>query len=430
MESKFAIEAQGLSKTYKLFASNTWMGMSILGFDFLIPQSKVKSFQALSDISLDIKHGERIGLIGRNGAGKSTLLRIISGLLSPTTGKVNIHGNVQSLMDTGVGFHPDFTGLDNIKASLNYNGLDENESKAALEDIISFVELGDFLNQPLRTYSLGMKARLGFATATAIKPEILIVDEVLSAGDGYFAAKSAERVKKLTEGGTTLILVSHSTQQIIQFCDRCIWLDQGKVVEEGPTLEVVKSYERYIKELDDKRLKLQNLMPQRPPVNEHTQEGDKPTSERLSRWPGLPGLKIEKVTLKGSEGEERFVYETGEAMHFEVDVKPELDQRMFFKLVIMTYSADGKCLTLHCTDEVASTGEIQKFGLTYDPIMLGGGDYVFSVALYKHLDPNDFSTAEVYDLIDRSYLFKIVAKQKTDPSQFLHPAKWVLPERA
>lgn len=221
-----------------------------MGLGFTLPKTKrtFSLFHALHDINFTIARGERIGLVGRNGAGKTTLLKLITDNFEPSSGRVLVNGSVQALMQLGLGFHPEFSGLENIRSALSYNGLVGKELEEAVEDVIDFVELGDFLNQPLKTYSLGMNARLQFAAATAIRPDILLVDEVLSAGDSYFSAKSAFRMDKLAKSGCTLILVSHSWQQIQQYCNRCIWLLDGRVHMDGPTHEVMAKYEVMIAE--------------------------------------------------------------------------------------------------------------------------------------------------------------------------------------
>lgn len=248
------IELDDLSKIYRLYkgiGDRIW-GMSGLERYRFWRKTDVQNFQALDCLSFSIGAGERIGIVGRNGAGKTTLLKILTGVVQPTSGSVQVKGPVQALMQVGLGFHPDFTGYENIRSSLIYNGLSALETERALDEIVDFVELGDFLQQPFKTYSLGMRSRLQFATATAIRPDILVIDEVLGAGDGYFSAKSADRVKRLTGSGCTLLLVSHGMQQILQFCDRVLWLDCGKLVMDGPALDVVNAYEEFIHAVLDK----------------------------------------------------------------------------------------------------------------------------------------------------------------------------------
>jgi len=226
-KQNIAISIVCLKKVYRLYQNTFDRVIDALGLDRLRigRKKKYQEFSALDDLSVTIEHGERIGLIGRNGAGKTTLLKLITGVFEPTAGKISVDGSVQALMQIGIGFHMEMSGYENIRGALIYNGLTERQMDEAIEDVIEFVELGDYLYQPLRTYSLGMLSRLQFATATAIRPDILIADEVLGVGDAYFSAKSADRMRRLTGSGCTLILVSHSMQQILQFCERAIWID-------------------------------------------------------------------------------------------------------------------------------------------------------------------------------------------------------------
>lgn len=257
-DAKPVITFEHVSKVYKLFGSRQQQVMDGIGLARFLPANKrpkFGEFHALRAVSFSIKSGERVGIIGRNGAGKTTLLRLITQNFGPTRGRVKIDGSVQALMQLGLGFHPEFTGRENIVASLNYNGLVGPAFDEALAEVIEFVELGDFLDQPVKAYSLGMQARLQFAAATAIRPNILIVDEVLGAGDAYFAAKSAHRMKKLATSGCTLLLVSHATSEILRFCQRVIWIHQGAILMDGPALDVVRVYEAYIEELNFKMRK-------------------------------------------------------------------------------------------------------------------------------------------------------------------------------
>ena len=240
-----AIRLQNVSKIYKLHGSQSDQLIDVLGLQRFGIKTKTpsKEFAALSDISLDVPRGHRIGIVGRNGAGKTTMLKLICGNFAPTSGEVEVNGTVQALMNIGLGFHPEYTGRENVEASLQYNGLARDEYEQAIEGIIDFCELGEFLDQPFKTYSLGMQARLMFAAATAIKPDILIVDEVLGAGDAYFVAKSKIRVQRMIEAGCTMLLVSHSMQQVLELCDEAIWLEQGSIKMRGESLVVVKAYE-------------------------------------------------------------------------------------------------------------------------------------------------------------------------------------------
>lgn len=258
MSDHFTVRLTNVGKMYKLYPSRLANFLDAVGIARWWPNQRVSEFWALRGIDLELARGQRMGIIGRNGAGKSTLLRLITGNYAPTEGEVQVKGQVQALFDVGAGFHPDFTGYENMRASLTYLGLNAQELSAAVEEIAEFTELGPFLGQPFKTYSLGMQARLGFATATAINPDILIVDEVLGAGDAYFASKSNERMKKLVESGSAVLIVSHALSEIIRYCDEAIWIERGRIVRRGPSMEIVSAYEAFIHTLDDRRLKAKN----------------------------------------------------------------------------------------------------------------------------------------------------------------------------
>jgi lipopolysaccharide transport system ATP-binding protein len=256
-----AIEVNNVGKMYELFSNPLHKVLNVFGIDkILFFENRNKQiFWALRGIKLNITKGSKVGIIGSNGAGKSTLLKIITGNVEPTEGTVDIKGRIQALMELGTGFHPEFTGRQNIRASLAYQGINQDKIVLLEQDIIEFSELENFIDQPVKTYSAGMYARLAFSTATAIDPDILIIDEILGVGDAYFINRCTERMKKLTESGTTLLLVSHSMGQVLQFCDRAIWIDRGRIVQDDSSMEVVKAYERYNRVIENRRLVAKNI---------------------------------------------------------------------------------------------------------------------------------------------------------------------------
>ncbi|MHB1418867.1 MAG: ABC transporter ATP-binding protein [Bacillota bacterium] len=257
-----SLEIRELSKMYKLYRRPLDKVLDAFGLNkILFWRTKYyREFWALKGINLEVKRGERLGIIGRNGAGKSTMLKIISGNIDPTEGEIKVNGRIQALMELGTGFHPEFTGRQNIRASLAYQGLDMKKIQAMEEEIIDFSELEEFIDQPIKTYSAGMYARLAFTVATAIEPEILIIDEVLGAGDAYFAGKCVERMKKLTEeSGATVLFVSHDLSSVQQLCNRVIWLDRGRIKEEGDPLSVIKAYMVEVRKEEELRLKAREL---------------------------------------------------------------------------------------------------------------------------------------------------------------------------
>ena len=210
---------------------------------FLKRKLKFKEFVALDHVTFDVKKGEVLGLIGHNGAGKSTILKVISGILKPTNGEVKIYGNVVPMLELGSGFDMEMTGRENVFLNGAILGYSEAFLKEKYDEIVEFSEIGEFIDIPIRNYSSGMTARLAFAIATVVEPEILIVDEVLSVGDANFQEKSKRRMMELMSGGTTVLFVSHSLPQIREMCDRVAWLDHGKLKMIGDTQQVCDAYE-------------------------------------------------------------------------------------------------------------------------------------------------------------------------------------------
>jgi lipopolysaccharide transport system ATP-binding protein len=255
--SDSVISISGLSKTFRRFKHPGWSALSALGVR--VPASRFDTFPALKDIDVRIGRGEKVALIGRNGAGKSTLLRLVSGQMRPDQGKVIVNGNVQALMELGTGFHPDFSGIENIRSALAYQGMAQKRVAECIEEIADFTELDDFLNRPVKEYSSGMYARLAFAVATSVTPEILVIDEVLGAGDAYFMGKCIQRMKALTGQGATILFVSHDMGSVQLLCDRGIWLDKGRVRLDGDLLAVSKAYLASVRDDEEARIKARSM---------------------------------------------------------------------------------------------------------------------------------------------------------------------------
>ncbi|MEM1245029.1 MAG: ABC transporter ATP-binding protein [Acidobacteriota bacterium] len=232
------VRALDVGKTYRLHHSNfARLASALTG------RRGGREQVALEGVTFDLHRGESLGIIGHNGAGKSTLLKILAGVVQPTRGTFETTGRVSSILELGSGFHPDFSGRDNIRLNAAMLGLGEEEVEERRPAIEAFCELGEFLDQPIKVYSTGMVMRLAFAIATQIEPEVLIVDEALSVGDGYFQKKCTDRLLELTDAGTALLFCSHAMYYVTSFCDRALWLDHGQVQALGPAKEVVADYE-------------------------------------------------------------------------------------------------------------------------------------------------------------------------------------------
>lgn len=211
-------------------------------FPTYIKQINDLKFQALEDISFTINKGESVGIIGRNGSGKSTTLGMIAGVLRPNKGKVTVDGRVSPLLELGGGFHPELTGYENIKMNGVLLGLTRKEVSEKIDEIVEFSELGEFIHHPIRTYSSGMYARLGFSVVAHLNPEILLIDEILAVGDSGFQHKCMEKMKEFRSQGVTIVLVTHSPADVELLCDRVIWIKDHKLAGDGPTKEILPLY--------------------------------------------------------------------------------------------------------------------------------------------------------------------------------------------
>lgn len=242
-QTDYAITVKGATKVYRLYEKPIDRLKESLN-----PMHKEyhRKFYALNDISFDVKKGETVGIIGTNGSGKSTILKIITGVLSPTAGEVQVIGTVSALLELGAGFNMDYTGIENIYMNGTMMGFSRKEMEAKLEDILDFADIGDFVYQPVKTYSSGMFVRLAFALAINVEPEILIVDEALSVGDVFFQSKCYRRMEEIRKKGTTILMVTHDMGSIIKYCDKVVLLNRGSFVAEGSAGNMVDLYKKIL----------------------------------------------------------------------------------------------------------------------------------------------------------------------------------------
>ena len=234
-----AIEAVGLGKCYDMFQNPSDRLKQLMWGRF---KNYSRPFWALQEVNLQIGNGEVVGLVGRNGAGKSTLLQMLCGTLPHTSGSLKVNGRVAALLELGAGFNPEFTGIENVYMNGALMGLTHAQVQEKLPEILAFADIGDFVHQPVKTYSSGMFMRLAFAVATSVEPDILVIDEALSVGDGAFARKSFERIMKLKDAGKTILFCSHSMYQVEALCSRAVWLEGGRVRMAGSASDVTQAY--------------------------------------------------------------------------------------------------------------------------------------------------------------------------------------------
>lgn len=250
-----AIHIEGLCKNYKMFHKKTDRLI-----EAIIPNiNKHDVFSAMQDFNLDVKKGEVLGILGKNGAGKSTLLKMVTGVVTPTAGKIDIKGKISSLLELGTAFNPELTGIENIYQNGQVMGLTNEQIEERKQEIIDFADIGEHLYQPVKTYSSGMFARLAFACAINVDPDILIVDEVLSVGDMSFQLKCFKKFEQFKKNGKTILFVTHSITDVLKNCTRTIIIDSGKKIFDGGVKEGVEKYKKMIVGLDDKKSKEKTL---------------------------------------------------------------------------------------------------------------------------------------------------------------------------
>ncbi|CAN5529562.1 ABC transporter ATP-binding protein [soil metagenome] len=289
-----AVSLKGISKKYRISPDRSSRLSEVLSF------GKVKrshEFWALQDVNLDVEPGATLGVLGRNGAGKSTLLSIISGVLQPTTGEVEVNGRLAAIFGLGTGFNPLFTGRENAMLSGLILGIEHEEMLERFDDIEAFAEIGEFMDQPIKTYSSGMRSRLGFAVAVNVKPDVLVLDEALSAGDSAFKRKAIQRMYDLRDSGTTVLFVSHSMGMVKRFCTEAVLIHKGKVVTSGGPEEVVDHYQEVLaSSQEQKGVKTSERDRQLDYEIEHEDEDDMPASRNTPATNGKTTEKVRRVT--------------------------------------------------------------------------------------------------------------------------------------
>lgn len=242
---EYIIEVENLNLNYRFIKSLSFKEWAINSFTLGKKESKTKTFKALQNISFKIEKGKTVGIIGENGAGKSTLLKVLANVYAPDEGNVKINTDSVSLLTLATGFKSDLSGFENIYINGLLLGLSKKQLDEKFNEIVAFSELGDFLANPVRTFSSGMKSKLAFSIACHVNPDLLFIDEVFSVGDARFRKKSSAKIKELINSDRTVVMVSHSEEQIKELCDEVIWLDKGKLIAQGDTKEILKEYNAF-----------------------------------------------------------------------------------------------------------------------------------------------------------------------------------------
>jgi len=289
----------------------------LLNFGRRASAGKVQA-RAISDLTLRIRKGASVGIIGRNGSGKSTLLKLITGIYKPSSGSVTVTGRVAALIELGAGFHPDFTGRENLYLGGVMHGLTRREIDQRFSEIVQFAELEHVIDDPIRTYSSGMFMRLGFSLAIHTDPDLLLIDEVLAVGDAAFVAKCKERITRLRASGKTLLLVSHDLEAVERWCDEVVWLHQGEVMDRGDPRRVIDHYRQFIEAGEEREIVAAQIQEEPAAAKESPERAEVPAaSAEPQRW-GSREIEITQVTLRNYLGEERALFHADESLTIEI----------------------------------------------------------------------------------------------------------------
>ena len=383
-----------LGKAYKQYPTR-WSRLREWLWPFAGPRHSLHWI--LQDVDFEISPGEAVGIVGVNGAGKSTLLKMIAGTTQPTTGSIRIEGKVAALLELGMGFHPEFTGRQNVFMAGQLLGLTVEEIQAMMPDVEQFAEIGDAIDQPVRTYSSGMQMRLAFSVATARRPDVLIVDEALSVGDAYFQHKSFERIRSFRRAGTTLLIVSHDRSAIQSICDRAVLLNQGKLAMQGHPEAVMDYYNALLAERERDTVRQEML-----------------ADGKVRTISGSGEAGIVEVRLLDEQGKVLEVVEVGQAVELEVEVeiRQPVERLVLGFMIKDRFGQPMYGINTHRVDQPLD-GLVAGEHITYRfafPMRLGKGNYSVAFCLSRldsHLDRN-------YEWRDYGLVFQVINLRRED----------------
>jgi len=381
------LTVSNLGKAYRVYASE----FQRIGRWFGLNTKPSEEHWVLKNINFAIEPGEAIGIVGQNGAGKSTLLKMITGTLQPTEGRVQVNGRIAAILELGMGFTPDLTGRQNVYHAAGLMGFSADKISGVINDIEAFAEIGSYFDEPVRTYSSGMQMRVAFAVATAIRPEILIVDEALSVGDSYFQHKSFDRIREFQAQGTTLLIVSHDRGSIQALCNRAILLEKGTVLKDGKPEEVMDFYNALIAEKENSTVQLREL-----------EDGSIQTRS------GTGEASIGTVTLHNAAGAPIEFVSVGENVSLRINITinsaiPELVVGYLIKDRLGQPVFGTNSHHLGCKIDDLDAGETVSYSFNF-AANLGVGSYSVAVALHT----SDSHLSRNYEWMDLTLVFNVV----------------------
>ncbi|WP_017319086.1 ABC transporter ATP-binding protein [Mastigocladopsis repens] len=400
MGEEIAVSLKNVSKCYKRYARPVDKLKEIL----LPGKSRAQEFWALRDINFKVPQGETVGIIGQNGSGKSTLLQIIAGTLTPTTGEVYVNGRVSALLELGSGFNPEFTGRQNVFFNGQILGLSREEIEAKFDDIVTFAEIGSFIDEPVKTYSSGMFVRLAFSVAINVNPDILIVDEALSVGDGVFVHRCMAKIRDFQDTGGTILFVSHDIGSVSRLCSEAIWINQGEIVDGGKPAEVCKHYQAWIHEEVNKRTAI-NINSEHnvsPSLNEDKIDISKITVKNLNPFTQKPYIsfagferfgtgraEIEAISIVGADDKPIKLVYPGDIVRIRITTfrhdkvrKPNVGIALLDRLRTVLSGWSTELIDKNFADYWLSQSEIGRATVEFEFIWphLSGGNYAFDIA--------------------------------------------------
>lgn len=352
MEQTYAIEVKDVKKKFKIYYDKGKMLKErVISFH----RNRYEERWVLKGISFNVKRGEAVGLVGHNGCGKSTTLKLLTRIMYPDTGNIMMKGRVSSLIELGAGFHPDMSGRENIYINASIFGLTKKEIEARIDDIIEFSELEEFIDNPVRTYSSGMYMRLAFSVAINVEAEILLIDEILAVGDVNFQTKCFNKLQEIKQSGTTIVLVSHSTAQIEQICDRSIWIHEGEIKAEGNPKDVHQEYLTYMSE--QRKEKIESEI--------EIKEAKKDAQESKSKRVGSGEARFTQIIPMGADRKKKHAFKMGEDLIFELNYKVNKPiKQVYFGLSI--FKNDGvTCYGSNTRIDNSAKYDLDKDGKIY-----------------------------------------------------------------
>lgn len=406
-----AVKIRNVSKKYRIYhEKNLNLKYAFLNFLSGKKSSYYDEFWALKEISLDVKKGEALGIIGENGSGKSTLLKLMAGIIYPDHGEITVNGQIAALIEIGAGFHSELSGKENIYVNASILGFSKKEIEANMEKIIAFSGLEKFIDNPIKTYSSGMYVRLGFSIAVHVNPDILLIDEILAVGDENFQKKCLQKIKSFKDKGKTIVLVSHDLLAVEKMCDRVVLLDNGLVKAEGQPVDVISTYHKILYGKGETAIRTDQPEPthkEAEPKEEAASKQAAPPSTPTNRW-GSREAEITDIEFLTDQNKKSNVFKTGDFLKVRISyiahqriAKPVFGLAFYREEGIHLNGPNTKTSGYNI-DFIEGKGSIEYIinSLPFLP-----GNYLFTASIY------DYSCLHAYDHWERCFKFRVIANE-------------------